>query len=246
MSTFTFNFTGKNALITGAGEGIGWAIADAFGQAGANVFVNDLNPDRAERIAAHINQMGKGRAVGWQGDISNKLLVGPMIEAMRDEFGQIDIVVNAAGVEKQSLLTKLDEWDWRRMMDVNLNGAFFVTQLAGRVMSDEGGGVMVHVASTAGHPQPRTNSAAYSASKAGLIAFTKAAAREFAPHGIRVNAVCPANITDDSATTDLSSIALGRLGLAEEVAQVVLFLCSDAASYITGQALHVDGGDSMV
>jgi 3-oxoacyl-[acyl-carrier protein] reductase len=184
-------------------------------------------------------------AVGWEGDVANKLLVGPMIEAMRDEFERIDIVVNAAGVEKDSTLIALDEWDWRRVLDVNLNGTFFVSQLAGRVMADEGGGVIVNIASTAGHSLPRANRSAFVASKAGVIGFTKEAAREFAAFGVRINAVCPANIFGDSENPNLDAIPQGRLGQPEEVASVVLFLCSDAASFITGQAIHVDGGESM-
>jgi 3-oxoacyl-[acyl-carrier protein] reductase len=244
MSNFNVNLTGKNALVTGAGEGVGRAIALGLAAAGANVFANDLNPDRAERIAAEIREAG-GTAEAWQGDVSNKLLVGPMIEGMRDAFGKIDIAVNAAGVEKISTLIKLDEWDWRRVMDVNLNGTFFVTQLAGRVMADEGGGVIVNIASTAGHSLPRPNSVAYVASQAGVIGLTKESALEFAPYGIRINAVCPANIEGDSENADLQRIAQARLGQPEEVAAVVLFLCSDAASFITGQAIHVDGGESM-
>ncbi|HLA42651.1 MAG TPA: SDR family oxidoreductase [Aggregatilineales bacterium] len=246
MNEFSVNFEGKNALVTGAGEGIGRAVAVALAAAGANVFANDLNPDRANQVAEFINQQG-GTALPWEADVANKLLVGPMIEAMRDAFERIDIVVNAAGVEKNSTLIKLDEWDWRRVMDVNLNGTFFVSQLAGRVMADEGGGVIVNIASTAGHPLNRPDSAAYVASKAGVIGFTKEAAREFADYGVRINAVCPANIEGDSdRRSDLNRIPQGRLGKPEEVASVVLFLCSAAASFIIGQAIHVDGGESMI
>ncbi|KAB2906077.1 MAG: SDR family oxidoreductase [Anaerolineae bacterium] len=244
MSNFKVDLTGKRALITGAGAGVGRATAMALAQAGAWVFCNDINPDRAQQIADEINAEG-GRAIGWHADVSNKLLVGPMVESMRDHFERIDIVVNAAGVEKRSTLIKLDEWDWRRVLDVNLNGAFFLTQLAGRVMADEGGGVIVNIASTAGHTLARESSAAYTASKAGMIGLTKESARELAAYGIRVNAVCPANIEEDSPVETTHHIPQKRLGTPEEVANVVLFLCSSAASYITGQAIHVDGGESM-
>ncbi len=248
MSDFRVDLGGYAALVTGAGLGIGRAVALQLARAGASVFVNDLNPDNADRVAAEIRAEG-GQSVAWIADVSNKLLVGPMIEAMRDEYGRMDIVVNAAGVEKISTFIELDEWDWRRVMDVNLNGTFFVTQMAGRVMAAEGGGVIVNLASTAGHPLARADSAAYVASKAGIIGLTKEAARELAPYSVRVNAVCPANIdTEDERPErfDLRRIPQGRLGTPEEVSQVVVFLCSDAASYMTGQALHVDGGESMV
>ncbi len=247
MTNFTVNLAGKAALVTGAGLGIGRAVALALGAAGASVFVADVNPDTTDTVVDLIVAAG-GTASGWQGDVSNKLMVGPMIEAMRDTFEKIDIVVNAAGVEKIGSLIKLDEWDWRRVMDVNLNGTFFVGQLAGRVMADEGGGVIINLASTAGHTLPRANSISYVASKAGVIGLTKEMARELAPYRVRVNAICPANIdTPDERPErfDTSRIPQGRLGTPEEVANVVLFLCSDAASYITGQAIHIDGGESM-
>lgn len=245
MSNFHVDLTGKKALVTGAGEGIGWATALALAGAGAHVFTVDINPDRADRIADAIQAQG-GQATSYQADVGNKLFVGPMIEAMRDTYGRIDLVINAAGVEKISPLLNLDEWDWRKSIEVNLNGTFFVTQLAGRVMAEEGGGVIVNLASTAGHGTPRLHSAPYAASKAGVIGFTREVAREFAPLGIRVNAVCAGNIVGDSEPVDLIRVAQGRAGTAEEVAQVMLFLCSDAASFITGQAIHVDGGENML
>ncbi len=247
MTNFNVDLQGKVALVTGGGAGVGRSTALALGKAGAAVFVVDINPDKCDDVAETIVAAG-GTARGWQADVSNKLLVGPMIEALRDEFERIDIVVNAAGVEKISSLIKLDEWDWRRSMDVNINGTFFVTQLAGRVMADEGGGVIINMASTAGHTLPRQNSVAYVTSKAAMIGLTKESAREYAALGIRVNAICPANIEGESQLAgqiDLSAIPQGRLGSPEEVANVVLFLCSDAASYITGQTIHVDGGESM-
>lgn len=207
---------------------------------------NDLNPDRAERTAQEIISAG-GRGLGWQADVSNRFQVGSMIEALRDAFGRIDILVNAAGVFSPVPMPQLDEWDWRRIVDVNLTGAFFCCQLAGRVMADEGGGVIVNIASTAGYPLPLPSGVGYVATKAGLIGLTRQAAQELARAGVRVNAVCPGSVAEsaEQAASPPPANALRRWGTPEEVADVVLFLCSDAARFVVGQAIHVDGGASM-
>ncbi len=241
---FSVDFRGKAALVTGAGEGIGQAAALALAAAGASVFVNDLNPDRVDKVVAAITAAG-GQAAGFQGDISNKFQVGSMIETMRDRFGAVHFLINAAGVDKQSSLIKLDEYDWRRILEVNLTGTFFCCQLAGRVMADEGGGVIVNLASVYGHPLPRENAAAYVASKAGLIGFTREMAREFAAFNVRVNAVCPGDVEEVASSPVKPTNPQGRVGTLAEVANVMLFLCSDGASFITGQAINVDGGLAM-
>jgi len=244
--SFSVRLDHKTALVTGAGAGIGEAVALALAQAGAAVVVNDLNPDRTDTVVSRIVEIG-GRALAWQADVSNRFQVSGMIEAARDAFGRIDILVNAAGVYKRGALTLLDEWDWRRVLDVNLTGAFFCTQLISRVMADEGGGSIVNIASTAGHPASLSDGVSYVSTKAGVIGLTRQSARELSPLGIRVNAVCPGNIEDEDAPrTSQDAIPLRRLGMAAEVANVVLFLVSDGASYITGQAINVDGGEHMV
>lgn len=247
--SFSVNLSGQNALVTGAGADTGRAIALALAASGATVTVNDLNPDRAETVAQEIIGLG-GRAIAWQADVSNRFQVGSLIEGARDAFGRIHILINAAGAHKLGPASKLDEWDWRRLLDVNLTGAFFCSQLVGRVMADEGGGVIVNIASSAGHPNPLPDGVGYVASKAGLIGMTKQIAREYAPQNIRVNAVCPGNIEDPfSEPAEKKSIpanAQGRWGTPDEVAAVTLFLCSDAARFITGQAINVDGGENML
>ena len=242
---FSVDLSGKVALVTGAGTGIGRVIALALASAGAAVGVNDLNPDRADNVTQEIVAAG-GQAMGWSGDVSNKFQVAANIEALRDRFTHLNILVNAAGVQRPNTLIKLDEYDWRRIIEINMTGTFFCTQLAGRVMADEGGGIIVNLASVYGHPLPLADNAAYVASKAGIIGFTREAAREFAAHNVRINAVCPGDIQEEYEPSIRPTNPQGRVGTPEEVAAVMLFLCSDAASFITGQAINVDGGLAMV
>ena len=244
MGTFSVDLSGKAALVTGAGEGIARATALALARSGAAVCVNDLNPDRADAVVEEIER-GGGRAFAWVADVSNRFQAAATIETLRDHFGGLHIVVNGAGTERPTPFLKIDEYDWRRVLEINLTGAFFCTQLASRVMADEGGGVIVNIASPAGYARAHPDGAVYAASKAGLLGMTREAARELAPLGVRVNAVCPANIAGESEPPTLELVAQKRLGQPEEVAAVVLFLCSDAASFITGQAITVDGGETM-
>jgi len=239
---FHVNLNNHAAIVTGGGTEIGRACALALARSGAAVCVNDLNPDSADSVAAEIQAAG-GRAAAWQADISNRFQAAAMIENARDTFGRITILINAASVFRDGPFNKLDEWDWRRILDVNLTGAFFCTQLIGRVMADEGGGSIVNIASNAGHGRTLPDGISYVASKAGLIGLTQQSARELAPQHIRVNAVCPGNLEPTyGASGESPQNMLARRGTDEEVAQVVLFLCSDAARFITGQAIDVDGG----
>ena len=255
MTNFQVDLSGKVALVTGAGRGIGAAIASAMAASGAAVCVNDVNPDSARKTADEIIAAG-GDAMPWVADVSNKFQVGSMVEALRDRWDRFDILVNNAAVAPQSTVIKMDEYDWRRVLDVNLTGAFFCSQMAGRVMMDEGGGVIVNIASIGGHNVPIKDRSGYVASKAGMIGFTRECAREYASYGVRVNAVCPgviitemtAALRDDEAVLArwLADIPQGRLGEPQDVVGLVLFLCSDAAAYVTGQAINVDGGKVML
>jgi 3-oxoacyl-[acyl-carrier protein] reductase len=249
------NFTDQVVLITGAGRGIGKAIALAFAQAGARVAVNDINPDSCVKTADEITASG-GQAVACHADVANKLAVQAMLIDLEDRWGRVDILINNAGVEPHKPIAQLDEWDWNRTIDVNLKGAFICSQSVGRMMQKQGGGVIVNIASIAGRAAGLRDRSAYVASKTGLIGFTKECAREFAAYNIRVNAVCPGVIITEMTThlrqneaqlkKWLEDIPLGRLGEPEDVSGLVLFLCSDAARYITGQAINVDGGKVML
>jgi len=252
-------FQDKVVLVTGAGRGIGRAIAEAFAQQGALVAANDLTPINLDETVARIQSAGK-RVREYIFDVAKKMPVQTMIEQILDDWGRIDILVNNAAVAPRAGLLEMDEWDWRRTIDVNLNGSFFTLQSVARVMREQGGGVVVNIASTSDRSAGFKDAPAYVASKAGLIGLTRAAARELAPHGIRVNAVCPGVIVphSSSASTEnragqhalsqdlLAEIPQQRLGRPEEVAAVVLFLSSSAAAYLTGQTINVDGGRAIV
>jgi len=246
------DLSGKIALVTGAGRGIGKAIAVGLARSGATVAVNDINPDACERVAAELAP----NAAAFHADVSNKHAVQAMIDGALEKWGRLDLLINNAGVEPHASLLTLDEWDWRRTIDVNLTGPFLCSQSAARVMKDTGGGAIVNIASIAGRAFGLRDRSAYVASKTGLVGLTKECARELAAYNIRVNAVCPgviitemtAHLRQNEAQMKkwLEDIPQARLGEPDDVVGLVLFLCSDAAAYITGQVINVDGGKVML
>lgn len=250
------SLTNKVAVVTGAGQGIGAAIAKTLAAAGARVAVNDINPDRAGQTVKQIDAAG-GQAIAVMGDVSNKFQCVNLVETTRSEWGQLDILVNNASVMPHVSVLKMDEWDWGRCIDVNLKGTFFMTQLCARVMTDENqeqGGVIVNISATAGVSRALPERAAYCAASAGIVGFAMACARELAAYGIRVNTVLPGVIDTPLAAHRLEAktavsqhqIPLQRIGQAQEIANTVLFLCADSSSYITGTTITVDGGKTTI
>ncbi len=255
MSTpFAIDFSGQVAWVTGAGRGIGRAIALAFAQAGAAVLANDIDPVTAADTVTAIGAAG-GNALAAPGDVSQRAAVAAMAAAALARWGRLDVLVNNAGIEPVASILEMTETDWDRTLATNLKGTFLCTQAAGRIMRAQGRGAIVNIASTAGKVQPLYLRSAYAASKAGQVGFTKEAAREFAAFGVRVNAVCPGVVVTpmtehlrqnaQQMARWMQEIPVQRLGEVKDVVGLVLFLASDAASYIVGQAIHVDGGKMM-
>jgi 3-oxoacyl-[acyl-carrier protein] reductase len=243
--------SGKTALITGAGRGIGKEIARALGEAGANLVISDIAADAANQTAAEFNDRNI-KTLAVAGDISKSEDVETLFKTAGDTFGGVDILVNNAGITRDNLLARMEEKDWDLVLTVNLKGAFLCTKAASRGMMKRRYGRIVNISSVVGI-MGNAGQANYSASKAGLIGLTKSAAKELASRNVTVNAVAPGYIATDmtkdlpeeAKTKFLQSVPLGRPGTPQDISGVVLFLVSEAASYITGQVIHIDGGMLM-
>jgi len=236
------------AIITGAGGGIGAAVALALAEAGAHVVVNDVVAEAAEAVAKQVEERGV-RALVDTADITDAEQVQRMVDAVMEEFGRIDILVNNAGITRDSLLVRMDEEKWDVVLAVNLKGAFLCSKTVARPMMKQRSGRIVNMASVAG-VAGNVGQANYSASKGGLIAMTKTIAQELAGRNITCNAVAPGfidtamtqQLAEEARNAWLEHIPLDRAGTAQDVAQAVLFFASPAAAYITGQVINVDGG----
>jgi len=244
----TIDLTGRVAVVTGGSRGIGQGIASALHAAGARVAI--FGRDAVKAVAA-AEALGAG-AKGYRCDVAVAAEVGSALEAVERDLGPVDVLVNNAGTKKDNLLFRIGEDDWDAVLDTNLKGAFLLTKLAARGMIKRRWGRIVNIASVVGLIGNK-GQANYAASKAGLIGFTKAVAKELASRNVLVNAVAPGyidteltrDLPDDVKQTLQAAIPLGRLGTGTDVAGAVLFLASDFASYITGQVLVVDGGMVM-
>jgi 3-oxoacyl-[acyl-carrier protein] reductase len=242
----------KVAVITGGAQGIGRAIAELLAKRGAHVVIADINLEKAEATAQAIAASTGRRAIAIKTNVIDSESTRAMVDRTIAELGHIDILINNAGTTRDNLIVRISDADWDLVLGINLKGAFNCSKAAARPMMKQRSGRIVNISSVSGlaGQAGQTN---YSSSKAGLIGFTKALAREVGSRGITVNAVAPGFVPTDLTNDLLAKVAdeaikatpLGRLGAVEDIAYAVAFLVSDEAAFITGQVLSVDGGLAM-
>ena len=243
---------GKVAVVTGAAQGIGKAISNILADNGADIALCDVNIEKVTETAKEIAEKKGVKTASYKLDVSNSQEVEETVNKILDNFNKIDILINNAGITRDTLLVRMSESDWDKVLNINLKGAFLCTKAVVRHMMKQRSGKIVNLASVIGIIG-NAGQSNYSASKAGVIGLTKSAAKELAGRNVNVNAVAPGFIS--TAMTDvlpeevknkmLELIPLKRFGTAEDVANVVLFLVSESSSYLTGHVIEVDGGMVM-
>ena len=245
------DLTGKIAVVTGAGRGIGQSIAIALAKAGADIAVAELKDEFAAETVEKVTALGR-KVKAYAIDVSNFDAVHTMMKEVQSDFDSVDILVNNAGITKDNLLIRMGEQDWDAVLNINLKGAFNCIHAAARIMMKQRSGRIVNIASIIGL-MGNAGQANYAASKAGLIGLTKSAAKELASRNVNVNAIAPGFIqtkmtdvlSDEVKDAMLTMIPQKKLGLPEDVAKAVLFLSCGLSDYITGQVITVDGGMVM-
>jgi 3-oxoacyl-[acyl-carrier protein] reductase len=239
---------GKVAIVTGGTRGIGLAIARLLAEDGASVVVSGRDAARLDAAVKELESLG-APAMAVAADAAKREDADRLVEATRERFGRIDVLVNNAGITRDQLLVRMKDDDWDQVLDTNLRGVFLMTRAVGKVMMRQKSGRIINIASAAG-AMGNPGQVNYSAAKAGVIGLTKASGRELAHWNILVNAVAPGLIETDMAAAIpaeareamLQQVPLKRIGQGREVAEVVRFLAGDGASYVTGQTIHVNGG----
>lgn len=253
------------AIVTGAAQGLGEALVHRLAREGAHVGVADINFEGAQKVAAAIEEKTDRRALPMDVDVTNEAQVEGMISQMVETFGRLDIMVANAGIVQAHDIVEFPADVWRRIVEVNLTGYFLCAKHAARVMKEQRSGVIIQINSKSGKKGSFRNSA-YAASKFGGIGLTQSIALDLAPHGVRVNAVCPGNLLDSPLWVDslyeqfsrrlemtpqevrehyISLVPMGRGCTYEDICNVVIFLASDQSAYMTGQAINVTGGQEM-
>jgi 3-oxoacyl-[acyl-carrier protein] reductase len=242
------------AIVTGAGRGIGRSISQKLVESGAKVVVCDVDKENAEETAKILNSHEQA-SIALQVDVTDIASINSLITNVVESFGRVDILVNNAGVMFRTRIMEIPVEEWEKTIQVNLTGPFLCTQAVLAGMKERRFGRIVNISSSAGRSVSTLGGAHYTSSKAGLLGLTRAVAKEVAPFGITVNAICPGLIDTEMArktTTQkelqdfLDSFPISRIGTPEEVGDLVVFLCSEKASYITGASLDINGGDLMI